>query len=84
MWSTDDDEARRSYTARAFHGFDSVISGAVDVRGCTYWTLLDHFQWVSGFKITFGLIAFDPTTCERTIKPSVRWLGDVTRGKALV
>ena len=52
------------------------------MRGYLHWTLLDNFEWMSGFKITFGLIAFDPTTFERTVKPSARWLGDVARGTA--
>ena len=56
------------------------MADGVDVRGYLHWTLLDNFEWTSGFKITFGLIAFDPTTFERTVKPSARWLGaDRTR-----
>ena len=49
------------------------------MRGYLHWTLLDNFEWTSGFKITFGLIAFDPMTFERTVKPSARWLGEIAR-----
>ena len=49
------------------------------MRGYTHWTLLDNFEWVSGFKITFGLIEFDHEKFERTVKPSARWLGEVAR-----
>ncbi len=83
---TDDDDARRTYTEAALRGLAGAIGDGIDVRGYTHWTLLDNFEWVSGFKITFGLIGFDHDTFERTVKPSARWLGDVARtnGAALV
>jgi beta-glucosidase len=83
---TDDDTARRAYTEAALRGLASAIDDGIDVRGYTHWTLLDNFEWVSGFEITFGLIAFDHETFARTVKPSARWLGDVARanGASLV
>jgi beta-glucosidase len=81
--ATDDDDARRAYTEGALRGLARAVADGVDVRGYLHWTLLDNFEWVSGFKITFGLIAFDRTTFERTIKPSARWLGELARRNAL-
>lgn len=80
---TDDDDARRAYTEAALRGLAGAIDDGVDVRGYTHWTLLDNFEWVSGFTITFGLIAFDHTTFERTAKPSARWLGEIARTNRL-
>jgi beta-glucosidase len=80
---TDDDGARRDYTERALRGLARAVADGVDVRGYTHWTLLDNFEWTSGFKITFGLIAFEHETFERTVKPSARWLGEVARANAL-
>ena len=60
-----------------------LMHEGIDVRGYLHWTLLDNFEWVSGFKITFGLIAVDRTTFARTVKPSARWLGSVARANAL-
>jgi beta-glucosidase len=77
--ATDDDDARRSYTEGALRGVADAIVDGIDVRGYLHWTLLDNFEWTSGFKITFGLIAFDHETFERTVKPSARWLGEVAR-----
>jgi len=51
----------------------------VEVRGYTYWSALDNFEWALGYRPTFGLIAVDHRTQERTIKPSARWLGSVAR-----
>jgi beta-glucosidase len=82
--ASDDDDARRAYTDGALRGLGRAVADGVDVRGYLHWTLLDNFEWVSGFKITFGLIAFDRTTFARTVKPSARWLGEVARRNALV
>ena len=65
-------------------GLAGAIADGVDVRGYLHWTLLDNFEWMSGFKITFGLIAFDRTTFARTVKPSARWLGEVARANRFV
>ena len=80
---TDDDAARRDYTDRALQGVGRALADGIDVRGYLHWTLLDNFEWVSGFEITFGLMAFDHATFARTVKPSARWLGRVARANAL-
>jgi beta-glucosidase len=80
---TDDDAMRRDYTEGALRGLGGAIADGVDVRGYLHWTLLDNFEWVSGFKVTFGLIAVDRANFARTVKPSARWLGDVARANRL-
>ena len=47
--------------------------------GYTYWSALDNFEWTHGYRPTFGLIAVDRRTQERTVKPSARWLGHIAR-----
>ena len=81
--ATSDDEARLDYTRGALEGVVRAVADGIDVRGYLHWTLLDNFEWVSGFKMTFGLIAVDRTTFVRTVKPSARWLGTVARANAL-
>jgi beta-glucosidase len=76
---TDDDAARHAYTEAALRGLATAIDDGVDVRGYTHWTLLDNFEWVSGFKVTFGLIDIDHENFARTVKPSARWLGQIAR-----
>jgi beta-glucosidase len=82
--ATDDDAARLAYTRAALEGLAGCIADGVDVRGYLHWTLLDNFEWMAGFAKTFGLVAFDPATFERTVKPTARWLGEVARANALV
>lgn len=56
----------------------------VDVRGYSYWSLFDNFEWVGGYRPTFGLVGVDRGTQARTLKPSARWLGAVARANQLV
>ncbi|MGO8864417.1 MAG: glycoside hydrolase family 1 protein [Acidimicrobiales bacterium] len=81
--ATDDDDARIAYTRAALHGLAGTIGDGVDVRGYVHWTLLDNFEWTSGYSKTFGLIAVDRRTFRRTVKPSGHWLGRVARANRL-
>jgi beta-glucosidase len=74
--ATADDAERIAYTEEALRGLAACIADGVDVLGYLHWSLLDNFEWASGFAITFGLIAVDRTTFERTAKPSLAWLGE--------
>ncbi|MGW6500887.1 glycoside hydrolase family 1 protein [Nonomuraea angiospora] len=78
--ATADDEARIAYTRTALEGLRDAIEDGVDVRGYVHWTLLDNFEWHSGYAMTFGLISVDRDTFERTTKPSLGWLGEIARG----
>lgn len=55
------------------------------MRGYLHWTFTDNSEWVHGYAITFGLVAIDRHTFERTPKNSARWLGRVaaSNGEAL-
>jgi beta-glucosidase len=47
-----------------------AIEDGVDVRGYIHWSLLDNFEWSSGFGPRFGLVEVDYKTFERRIRPS--------------
>lgn len=80
---TADDTRRIEYIQRALRGVANCLKDGVDVRGYTYWSALDNYEWMQGYRPTFGLIAVDRTTQERTVKPSARWLGAVARANGL-
>ncbi|WP_223694860.1 glycoside hydrolase family 1 protein [Leifsonia poae] len=77
--ATADDDARIRYTRAALEGLAETIEAGAEVLGYIHWTLIDNWEWHSGFAMTFGLIAFDHATFERSPKPSLGWLGDVAR-----
>lgn len=76
---TDDDTERIEFIARALHGLEDAIKDGIDVRGYLHWSALDNFEWPLGYRPRFGLIAVDPATFERHLKPSARWYGDLVR-----
>jgi len=45
--------------------------------------LIDNFEWIFGYKVKFGLHAFDPVTFRRTAKPSAAVLGRIARRNGL-
>jgi len=80
---TDKDDRRIEYVRRALNGVARCIRDGIDVRGYYYWSLLDNFEWNSGYRPTFGLVAVDRETQARTIKPSAQWLGNIARANAI-
>jgi beta-glucosidase len=76
---TDDDEQRMRYVATALDGVLDCIDEGIDVRGYTYWSCLDNFEWVFGYGPRFGIIDVDRATQRRTVKPSGEWLGRIAR-----
>ncbi len=82
--ATAQDTERIEYVHGALEGILRCLADGVDVRGYTYWSLLDNFEWVFGYKPTFGIIGVDRTTQQRVPKPSARWLGQVARANALL
>lgn len=79
-----DDNDRVRYVTEALQGVKRCLDDGVDVRGYFYWSCLDNFEWAYGYGPTFGLIAVDRETQERTVKPSGHWMGEIARSNRLV
>jgi beta-glucosidase len=79
---TDDDEQRIAYVRTALDGVLACLADGIDVRGYTYWSLLDNFEWILGYRPRFGLVSVDRETFARTPKPSAHWYAEVARGGA--
>jgi beta-glucosidase len=81
---TADDDERIAYVHAALEGVLRALADGVDVRGYTYWSLLDNFEWAFGYRPRFGLVTVDRETFARTPKPSAAWFREVVRANALV
>jgi beta-glucosidase len=81
--ATDDDTRRVEYYQRALTGLRRAIDDGVDVRGYIAWSLIDNFEWMSGFEPKFGVVGIDRATQRRTIKPSAAILGNIARTNSL-
>ena len=66
-----------SYMAQAAQ---AARDGA-DLRGYFIWTLMDNFEWATGFSKRFGLIHVDHDTQQRTIKDSGYWVRAMIRAQ---
>jgi beta-glucosidase len=76
---TEDDTRRIEYTKRALAGVAACLRDKIDVRGYIHWSLMDNFEWNSGYRPKFGLVAVNRDTQERTPKPSAKWLGGIAK-----
>jgi beta-glucosidase len=81
---TDDDEQRIQFVRAALDGVLDCLDEGIDVRGYTYWSLLDNFEWAFGYGPRFGIVEVDRTTFDRHPKPSATWLGSVARSGVLL
>ncbi|MGY1846723.1 glycoside hydrolase family 1 protein [Blastococcus sp. SYSU DS1021] len=75
--ATADDDDRIAFTDEALRSLAAAIADGADVRGYVHWSLLDNFEWMLGYRPTFGLVAVDRETFARSPKPSLAWLGGV-------
>jgi beta-galactosidase len=66
-----DDDQRKLYLVSHLAVLDKAIADNVaDVRGYYHWSLVDNFEWASGYYPAFGLFSYDPTTLKRHARPS--------------
>ena len=77
--ATDDDTRRIAFIDEALKGVRACIDEGIPVHSYMYWSLLDNFEWTSGYGKHFGLVGVDLNTFKRTPKPSARYLGKRAR-----
>ena len=80
---TERDEERIEYLDRAIRSAHGTLADGIDLRGYFCWSLLDNFEWVFGYRPTFGLVEVDRTTFKRTPKPSAAFFGGVAKANAI-
>ncbi len=71
-----EDTARIDYLSAHLKALGNAMELGVDVRGYFYWSLLDNFEWNSGYTKRFGLFYVNYATQERIAKDSAHWYRD--------
>ena len=66
------DQNRARFLAEHIYQMGWAMKDGLDVRGYFHWSLLDNFEWQSGFCPKFGLASVDPLTGVRTARSSVQ------------
>lgn len=64
------DTRRADFIRSSVQQMARAVSEGLDVRGYFYWSLLDNFEWDSGFGPRFGLVEVDYPTLGRKIRKS--------------
>lgn len=81
--ATDDDARRIAFIDQALDGVRDCLEAGIPVHSYLYWSLLDNFEWTSGYDKHFGLVAVDRQTFKRTPKPSAHHLGAIARANRI-
>jgi beta-glucosidase len=71
------DDNRIAYLKAYTGAMEQAIADGADVRGYFVWSLLDNFEWGSGYSQRFGIVYVDYATLRRIPKASARWYADM-------
>ena len=70
------DVERIQYVSEHLKALARAVELGVDVRGYFYWSLLDNFEWNSGYTKRFGMFHVDYVTQKRVPEDSALWYRD--------
>jgi beta-glucosidase len=79
-----DDCPRVEYLRDHLVAARQAIDAGIDLRGYFLWSLLDNFEWQSGYSKRFGIVHVDFDTQRRTPKASSRFYSNVIRSNGAV
>jgi beta-glucosidase len=75
------DEARIRFLKAHFAQAHRAIADGIPLKGYFIWSLMDNFEWSSGFTLRYGITYVDYKTQQRIIKQSGHWLRSFLAGK---
>ena len=78
-----DDARRIAFIDAALDGVRACLDEGIAVHSYIYWSLLDNFEWTSGYSVPFGLAAVDRDTFVRTPRPSAHHFGAIARANRI-
>lgn len=78
------DPLRIEYLQAHIQAVAKALAAGVDVRGYYVWSLMDNFEWASGYLPRFGLVHVDYETGKRSPKQSAHWFRDLIKQTSLL
>jgi beta-glucosidase len=72
-----DDAQRTRHLAASLEGLRACLADDIPVLGYVHWSLIDNFEWRSGYGPRFGLYAVDRETFARKSKPAAIFYRDL-------
>ncbi len=73
------DARRISYIRTHIAAMAEAMRQGVQMGGYMVWSLMDNFEWASGYEKRFGIVHVDYETQVRTLKDSALWYRDFLR-----
>lgn len=73
------DNDRIDYLRAHIGAMNDAAAAGADIRGYFVWSLLDNFEWDSGYDVRFGLTYIDYPTQRRIPKASFHWYADLIK-----
>jgi beta-glucosidase len=74
-----DDDQRMAHLEQSLFGLRSCLADGLPILAYVHWSLIDNFEWRSGFGPRFGLYEVDRMTFERKAKPSAARYRDLIK-----
>ncbi len=78
-----EDTDRLMYLRNYLTNLQRATSEGYPVKGYFLWSLLDNFEWTSGYSVRLGIHYVDYKTLKRTAKLSAEWYREVISRNAL-
>ncbi|MEY4447759.1 MAG: hypothetical protein RLZZ433_774, partial [Pseudomonadota bacterium] len=67
------DNNRIEYLQQHITALANAMDQGVPVAGYMVWSLMDNFEWASGYEKRFGIVHIDYESQKRTLKDSALW-----------
>ena len=78
------DSARTAYIAAHIAAVGEAMRQGVPMAGYMVWSLMDNFEWASGYAKRFGIVHVDYATQQRTLKDSALWYREFLQAQQAV
>lgn len=79
-----EDERRIAFLDAYLSACHEAITSGVDLKGYFLWSLMDNFEWSSGYTRRFGILYVDYATGRRIHKSSAHWYSRLVRDRGFV